>query len=731
MIAEVIVDVASSQLDKIFDYKALSPDIKAGSRVIVPLGNRKTEGFVINLKNSSEFDYDKLKPIIRVVDEIPALTEECLKLTEYMHKKYHVSRAVILRLFLPGEMRRGKVRSKMVNYVKLVSGLDFIGAINSLRAGADKQKAVLNYLNDNGESKNSALAEKFSQSAITSLVKKGFIEVFEVRESRSPYKDMVFKDNLVNLTEEQSKAVESVLSSSKPTLIHGVTGSGKTEVYLRLIEQTIKSGKTAIMLVPEIALTPQMLSRLVSRFGKECAILHSGLSAGERFDEWWRLRSGEAKIAIGARSAVFAPLQNVGIIIVDEEHEQSYESESSPRYATVDLCEFRANYNGAKLVLGSATPKIETYLKATNGEYNLAVMKDRVNGKPLPEIIITDMRDEVRRGNPSMFSSTLKYHLENTLKNGNQAMIFLNRRGYSQKIICRECGYVAKCAHCDVSLNYHKFDGLLKCHYCNQAYKIPTGCPECGGTNVNYSGTGTQKVVDELNEIFPTAKILRMDNDTTQSKEGHYKILKEFGERKADILVGTQMIAKGHDFPSVTLVGILDADMSLYFSDFRASERTFQLITQVSGRSGRADDKGKVVLQTYSPKNTVLSFATRYNYEGFFSYENMIRKASHFPPYADIVRVMVESSDEKKAIEALKGVFFACKEVYDKYQRSFVYFDKMKSPIKRVKNKYRYQVLARVVSNRQEIEDEFYEISIKYNKGLVTSYVEVNPSSMN
>ena len=730
MIAEVIVDVASSELDKIFDYKVLSNDIKCGSRVIVPLGNRKTEGFVIKLKNTSDYDSSKLKSIIRVVEDIPALTEECLQLTEYMHKKYHASRAVILRLFLPGEMRRGKVRSKMVNYVKLASGLDFDGAINSIRANAESQKAILNLLKEQGEVKNSVLSEKYSSSAISTLVKKGFVEVFEVRESRSPYKDMVFKDNLVNLTVEQSSAVESVLGSDKPTLIHGVTGSGKTEVYLRLIEQTIKLGKTAIMLVPEIALTPQMLSRLCSRFGKECAILHSGLSAGERFDEWWRLRSGEAKIAIGARSAVFAPLQNLGIIIVDEEHEQSYESESSPRYVTSELCEFRAKFNGAKLVFGSATPKVDTYLKATSGEYNLAVMKDRVNGKPLPEIIIADMREEIRRGNPSMFSSVLKYQLEQTLNQGNQAMVFLNRRGYSQKIICRECGYVAKCEHCDVSLTYHRIDSLLKCHYCNQAYKIPKGCPECGSTNVNYSGTGTQRVVDELKELFPTARILRMDNDTTQNKEGHYKILKEFGDKKADILVGTQMIAKGHDFPSVTLVGILDADMSLYFSDYRAGERTFQLITQVSGRSGRADSKGKVVLQTYSPKNTVLSFAIKYDYQGFFSYENMVRKASNFPPYSDIVRVMVESSDEQKALEALKGVFFDCREVYNKYQASFMYFDKMKSPIKRVKNKYRYQVLARVISNKQEIEDAFYEISSKYSKGLVTSYVEVNPSSM-
>ncbi len=731
MIAEVIVDVLSSELDKIFDYKVTAQGVSCGSRVIVPFGNRKIQGFVIRVKETSSYPESKLKSIIRAVDETPALTEECLSLARYMKAKYHTSMALILRLFLPSEMRSGKVRSKMVNFVKLSGVLSVDEMLKSIKKNADNQIGIINHLASVGREKSAVLGERFTHSAISALVKKGFVEIEEERVLRSPYKELDATSKRVELTLEQENAVQAVINSNKPTLIHGVTGSGKTEVYLRLIEETVKQNKTAIMLVPEIALTPQMLSRLRSRFKDDCAILHSGLSAGEKFDEWWRLLSGEARIAVGARSAIFAPLKDIGIIIIDEEHEQSYESETNPRYVTSEIASFRAKYNGARLVLGSATPKVETYLKAKEGEYTLAVMKERVNKKPLPEVIIADMRVEVRNGNPSSFSSPLKYELEKTINDGNQAIIFLNRRGYSQKVICRECGYVAKCKHCEVSLNYHKVDDLLKCHYCNTQYAMLTGCPECGSVNINYSGTGTQKVVNDLKELFPTAKILRMDNDTTQTKEGHYKILREFSERRADILVGTQMIAKGHDFPGVTLVGILDADMSLYFSDYRALERSYQLITQVAGRSGRAGLAGKVVLQTFNPQNSVLKLAVKYDYEGFYSREIVLRKASHFPPFSNILRIMVESNDEEKAISTLKDVFFSCKEIFDKYDDSFVYFDKMKSPVKRIKNAFRYQVLARIIKNKSEIEEEFYSIAEKYSSKSAYVYLEVNPTNMN
>lgn len=730
MIAKIIIDVKSSELDKIFDYEIGSTGATIGSRVVVPFGNYKTEGFVMGISETSSFDKSKLKSVIRVIDEVPALTKECLELAEFIHKKYHTSMASVLRLFLPSEMRTGKVRKKTANYCSLNGEIPFEDMISAIRKGADKQVGVLNFLKENGKTKASLLNETFSNSAVTSLKNKNFVIFTEEQIIRTPYKNLSLSSNRVKLTSEQENAVKSVISSDKPTLIKGVTGSGKTEVYLQLIEKTINENKTAIMLVPEISLTPQTFSRLRSRFGDKCAILHSGLSAGERFDEWWRLRSGEAVIAIGARSAIFAPVENLGLIIIDEEHDQSYESETNPRYVTDEIALKRAMLSNSKLVLGSATPKVESYKKAIDGEYNLVEMKSRVNKQPLPEIIIADMREEVRRGNISAFSKALKYELSETLKNNNQAIIFLNRRGYSQKVICRECGYVAKCLNCDVSLNYHKSEDVLKCHYCNAQYHMLTACPECGSVSINYSGTGTQKVVSELQELFPDAKILRMDNDTTQNKEGHYKILKEFSERKADILVGTQMVAKGHDFPNVTLVGILDADMSLYFSDYRSGERTFQLITQVAGRSGRADNKGKVVLQTYSPRNPILKCSTDYDYESFFNRETQVRKAAHFPPYSHILRLMVEGEDEEKVISTLKKVFLSSKEVYDKYHKSFIYFDKMKSPVKRINNKYRYQVLARIIENYKEIEDEFYNIANNESNKKVLCYLEVNPSNI-
>ncbi|MDE6850102.1 MAG: primosomal protein N', partial [Clostridia bacterium] len=412
------------------------------------------------------------------------------------------------------------------------------------------------------------------------------------------------------LTAAQQGAVDYIENSPcRVNLIHGVTGSGKTEIYLKIIADKLKEGKSAIFLVPEISLTPQMLSQLRARFGGQAAIMHSGLSAGERFDEWWRLRTGEAKIAIGARSAVFAPLENIGAIIIDEEHDSSYRSETSPRYSTVEIAKMRAEYNDCKLILGSATPSVESFIRAKEGEYGLVTLTERINGRPMPEIIIADMRRELKRGNPSNLSRALKEELAQTLADGKQAIIFLNRRGYSQTVICTDCGYVAKCENCDVSLTYHSEENCLKCHYCGAKYRMLSACPECGGNHLRYSGTGTQRVVAELSQLFPSARLIRMDNDTVSGRDGHYKILKQFSEKKADILVGTQMIAKGHDFPAVTLVGILDADMSLHFSDYRSGERTFQLITQVAGRSGRAGDKGKVVLQTYSPENYILRYA--------------------------------------------------------------------------------------------------------------------------
>ncbi len=723
MIAEVIVDIATSETDKIFDYLC-DDDTVVGSRVRAPFGNKMIPGFVMKLKQTSEYPIEKLKKILPTDDELPALNKECLSLAEKLARRYRVPKALTLRLFLPTEMRTGKVREKLRDYaVALVREEDA-----SFSKTAKNQIGALRYLIENGKSECAKVNALFP-GGISALVKKGYAKITKEQILRDPYKTLDKESELHVLTADQQQAVKTVETDERTVqLIHGVTGSGKTEIYLTLIAKCLKEGKSSIFLVPEISLTPQMLSQLRARFGKNAAIMHSGLSAGERFDEWWRLRTGEAKIAIGARSAVFAPLENIGVIIVDEEHETSYASETAPRYNTFDVALLRAKYNACKLVLGSATPSVETYKRAKEGKFSLIRLDKRINKRPLPEILIADMRREVRRGNNSAFSSILQEELEKCLEQNNQAILFLNRRGYSQTVICKECGYVAKCKDCDVSLTYHKDEDCLKCHYCGMKYGMLSACPECGGKKLSYAGTGTQRVAADLQKRYPNARILRMDNDTTSGKEGHYKILKAFGEKQADILVGTQMIAKGHDFPAVTLVGILDADMSLHFSDYRSGERTFQLLTQVAGRSGRAEEKGKVVLQTFDPENEVLRFATAYDYEGFYQNEISLRAAMQFPPFSKIVRVLVSGKDDKKTLEVLKEVYFSLEQIYLENLDKFIFFNKMRAPIKRIQNKHRYQVLMRLLDS--SILPKIYDVCTVAKQKDVFISVEENPANL-
>lgn len=719
MVAEVIVDIAHSEVDKIFDYLC-DDDLQAGSRVVVPFGRTHVAGFVMRVKPASEVK--ALKRISRVYDEPPAVNAECLALTERIAKRYCVPRAAVLRLFLPSEMRTGKVSETYKSYAELIR------PDAELSARAAQQRAALEYLRENGKTGYTQLCERFG-GAVKALEKKGIVSVTRERVIRSPYADMEGVCSKHVLTEEQSAALRSIASSDRTVqLIHGVTGSGKTEIYLNLIAQTLQEGRSAIFLVPEISLTPQMLSQLRARFGGSAAILHSGLSAGERFDEWWRLRTGEAKIAIGARSAVFAPLENVGIIIIDEEHDGSYFSESAPRYSTFEIARMRAGYNCCKLVLGSATPSVETYMHARQGDYNLIKLTKRINRHPMPEIIVTDMRREVRKGNSTFFSGALRGELEQVLADGNQAILFMNRRGYSRSVICTECGYVAKCENCDVSVTYHHEEHCLKCHCCGARYYMLSQCPQCGGKRLSYSGVGTERVVEELKKLYPEARVLRMDNDTTSGKEGHLKILRAFGDGQADILVGTQMIAKGHDFPAVTLVGILDADMSLHFSDYRSGERTFQLITQVAGRSGRGEEKGRVILQTYDPENAVLRYAVDYDYEGFYENEISMRSATAFPPFSLIIRVMVSSENDEDAQEALKKVYFPLERIYLENRERFLFFNKMRSPVKRKQNRFRYQVLMRLTDGG--LLADIYDVCAKNSDRKALVYVEEDPADL-
>ncbi len=720
MIAEVIVDIAHSDVDKIFDY-ACDDRLQAGTRVAVPFGRGAATGFVMRVKESSDVPPEKLKKIYRAEEEEPALNAECLCLAEKIKNRYRCPMALVLRLFLPAEMRTGRVGEASRSFARLAEGPFEISP------RAKQQLSLVDFLRDNREADTAFLRNRFG-GALKALIDKGIVLVERRRVFRDPYRGVAGEGTEHTLTPAQEGAVRTIESTDKTVaLLHGVTGSGKTEVYLRLIAGQLEKGKTAIFLVPEISLTPQMLSQLRARFGSLAAILHSGLSAGERFDEWRRLREGSARIAIGARSAVFAPVENVGVIVIDEEHDGSYSSENAPRYNTFDIALLRANYNHCKLVLGSATPSVEAYKRAMDGEFELVRLPERINRRPLPEVELVDMRREVRRGNPSPFSVVLRERLRSCLDSGNQAILFLNRRGYSQTVLCRDCGYVAKCEHCDVALTYHSEENCLKCHYCGARYHMLEGCPSCGSVHIGYVGTGTQRVVGELKKLYPSARILRMDNDTTSGKEGHYKILKQFADRQADILVGTQMVAKGHDFPSVTLVGILDADMSLHFPDYRSGERTFQLVTQVAGRSGRAQERGEVVLQTYEPENSILRFAAKYDYEGFYEHEIAIR-AGMFPPYAKIVRVMVVGEDEKEALAALREVFGKLEAVYAKQPEKFLFFNKMHSPIKRIKEKFRYQVLMRITDGAPLREIYAICSAASYKKTIV--YVEENPSNL-
>lgn len=731
MYADVIVDINNTEVDKVFEYSFSDCKINLGSRVVVPFGSKIIEGIVINVKEKSVYDENKIKPIIRLIEETPALTTETLDLMNYICDTCYVTRAGALRLFLPSEMRKGRVKEQFVRFVVLKYEINVEQAIATLRKSAIKQKDALLFLQENGKTKFAQLSELFGASAINAIVDKGWAEIFCEKVLRSPYKQLNFAKENLCLTEKQKFAIESITNSDKTVnLLFGVTGSGKTEVYLNLINQTINDGKTAIMLVPEIALTPQMLKQLRARFGDGAAIIHSGLSAGERFDEWWRLRNGDAKIVIGARSAIFAPLENIGLIIIDEEHDGSYTSESAPRYSTINVAKYRAEKNGAKLILGSATPSIESYKNAIDGVYNLIELPDRINKKPLPTVEVADMRKEVMHGNNTPFSTALKAELENCLNSGNQAIIFLNQRGYSKTVICTECGHVQKCSSCDVSLAYHKEDDALLCHYCGAKYKMIKACTECGSPYIRYGGTGTERVVYELKKLYPNARILRMDRDTTQNKEGHFKILNKFSSRQADILVGTQMIAKGHDFPFVTLVGILDADMSLHFSDFRSNERTFQLLTQVAGRSGRAEEAGKVVLQTYSPNNIVLRQAINYDYKGFFNQELSIRKATSFPPFTDVLRVLISSRDDEKALDVTRAIHGELTLVREEYKEEFFFFGCMKAPLKRLQDKFRYQVLMRVTANSRELLDRIFYTINKYNTKTTSVSFEINSNNL-
>lgn len=727
MVAEVIVDVLSSNVDKVFDYNVPTDlNIVVGDRVVVPFGARKIDGFVINLKQTSSYDQTKLKDILSKKDAQPLLSQNMVRLCFFMKQKFYLRLADTIRLFLPPMVRNGTVKQKTVNYV-YINCDDFSG----VNKAAKKQLEALMYLQEKGKEKQTELSKKFGAAAVKSLIEKNLIKVEGKQEDRTPQnKFTVAKKNIV-LNNQQKQAVD-IISKSKyqPFLLHGVTGSGKTEVYINCIKEVLKQDKTAIMLVPEISLTPQMFARFKNAFGDTVAILHSSLSAGERFDEWNRLKTGKAKIAIGARSCIFAPLENIGLIVVDEEHDNSYYSESNPRFHTHEVAKYLAYLNNCPLILGSATPSIESYHLAKKGEYRLIQLTSRANQKELPNIEIIDMLSEIHSGNTGIFSYRFLNELEDCIKQKKQAMIFINRRGFSSFLMCKECGYVPKCEDCDVSLVYHKEDDMLKCHYCNRRYTTLKTCPKCGSKSIRFGAVGTQRVVDELSKMF-NVPIFRLDNDSTQNKNSYIDILEKFNHTSPAILVGTQMIAKGHDFNNVTLVGIVDADMSLHFSDYKAIEKTFQLITQVSGRAGRSDSEGKVILQTYCPKHFVYRCASNYDYGAFFKKEINLREVSHFPPFVSILRILVFGENDEKVLNNLRQIYEEIKLVKEDYSSDFVYLSAMKCPKKRLQKNYRYQILMRLYKkNEPEIVGKIYEICDKLKTRNVSIFIENDPQNL-
>ena len=646
MYALVLVEIGVKNVDKYFTYHIpdnLEDKINIGIRVKVPFNTREISGFVIKIINEIEDNNYEVKDILEVIDNEEVLNLELLKLGEYISSKTLCSMITAYQTMLPKALKANhKVAMKPKNEVIAVLNKDTSEIYEYISiCSYKKQVEILKSIIENGSVK----VISSNISSVTSLANKGLIktisrEVYRYNDNTIENKHTVF------LNEEQSKVVKEVidnLNTNNTYLLKGVTGSGKTEVYMHIIKEVIDRGMQAIMLVPEISLTPQIVSRFRQRFNNEVAVLHSGLSDGERYDEYRKIKKGLVKIVVGARSAIFSPFQNLGVIIIDEEQVTSYKQENNPKYHTRDVALFRCKYHNCPLVLGSATPSLESYARAKKGVYKLLTLNKRANNKLMPEIRIVDMKKEIRN-NYHNISLELENAIKEKLDKKEQIIILLNRRGYSSMLTCKDCGEVIKCPNCDISLTYHKTSNTLRCHYCGYGTKVQDTCPSCYGRSLTMYGLGTEKLEEELVKKF-NARVVRMDLDTTTSKKAHSKIIKDFLNQKYDILVGTQMIAKGLDFPNVTLVGVINADASLNIPDFRSSEYTYQLLSQVSGRSGRDKKEGIVIIQTLNPEHYSIKYAKDHDYDGFFNYEMSIRKKLGYPPYYYLTLIKILSRD--------------------------------------------------------------------------------------
>lgn len=742
MIAEIIINTSAKKLNRTFDYKVpkeLEEQIMIGSKVLVPFGNKKEpeEGFVVGFKETTEY---KVKEISKLED---MLSDKQIELAKWIAKKYFCNISDCIKLMqTPGTRTKNKekrVQDKVINTIYLkkeYSEIEFEIETNQIKS--EKQIKILKFINDN-EGATIPEIEMFtncSRAIINTLIKNGYLEIIETKIERNPLANKkIERTNKLNLTEEQKKAyekVEKALEEKKyeQFLLFGVTGSGKTEIYMQLIEKVIKNGKKAIMLVPEISLTPQMIERFISRFGKDkLAVIHSKLSIGERHDEWKKIKENKANIVIGARSAIFAPVQDLGIIIIDEEHDTSYKSEATPKYNAIEIANKIAKEEKIPLVLGSATPDISTYYKSEEGKITRLELTKRANNSNLPKIEIIDLKQELANGNRSMLSFELYKSIEENLKNHYQTILFLNRRGYSTFIMCRDCGYTVKCKNCNISMTYHSFEKKLKCHYCGYEEPIVTTCPECGSKKIRYFGTGTQKLEDEIHKQFPKATTIRMDIDTVTKKNSHEEILNEFKNKGIDILIGTQMVVKGHHFPKVTLVGVVAADSSLNMDDYRANEKTFQILVQVAGRAGREKLPGKVIIQSYNPENFSIQSAKNQNYIEFYQTEIALRKQLKYPPFCDIIVIGFNSNSESKIKTISENMY---KSLTEKNLENCNIYKPSPSPIDKIQNRYRWRII--IKSNMNEklndiLNQELRKIYEKNDRSVNIS-IDVNPNNM-
>ncbi|MBW9156352.1 primosomal protein N' [Clostridium tagluense] len=728
--AGVVVNNDSVQVDKIFTYKipiSLIGKVLLGFRIKVPFGrgNKTLDAFVLELYEQCD-NVNKIKDIASICDEMPLLRLTDIELVKIMKKKYLCTYLECIKVIIPRGITKG-IKKKTMQV--LIVSRELEGKFLN-----EPYKNIYGLIQLNNMKYNkSEFSKNFNQSlsSINTMIKYGFLATQEIIINRYNEKNYSrYEEKILN--EKQQQSVDFIINSNKKKfLMHGVTGSGKTEIYMNLVSYMLKENKQSIILIPEISLTPQMVERFKGRFGRDIAVFHSRLSDGERFDEWMRVKFGNVKIAIGARSAIFLPFENLGLIVIDEEHELSYKSDSDPKFDAREIAYMKCELENCKLLLGSATPSIESYYRASIKELELITINDRADGAAMPSVEIVDMREELMKGNRSIFSRLLHEGIIEALSKKEQVILFLNRRGFSTFVSCRKCGYVFKCKKCDISLTYHNAGEYLTCHYCGEKERISKTCPSCGSSYVKYFGVGTEKIEQEINRIFPSAKTLRMDFDTTRKKNSYEYIYNTFKNREADILIGTQMVAKGLDFENVTLVGVIAADLSLNLPDFRAFERTFQLLTQVSGRSGRGKKEGNVVIQTYSADNPTIQYAAANDYDSFYKNEIMMRRAMDYPPFTRILVITMSSEDENLLIKSIQNVGINLKYKLENNDKITV-LGPCPCGISKIKNFYRWQIIIKgniEETTAQNIKNLVYEL-VKNIYNNIRVSIDINPSSM-